>query len=167
MTKRRQRPYAPAAQEDWGPDTPAAKAGTIVERVAGDANGRQRRRRLMPWEDPRGLGGKLSERQARAAAKLHEVHAVTQRSPQPSMIFVDRSPDYGLSAVEAMRQRFERAAVWRHVPSAMAALVFHVCAEARPLRCAQDPYSRDGKEAAMHTAQLQVALDIVANAVGL
>ena len=167
MTKARPKPYSPAAGEDWGQTTETATRGTIVEPVPEDANRRRRRRRLAPWEDPRGLGAKLSQRQRAAAAALHERHVATQLSPTASMVFVDRTPDHGLTAAMATDRLMKRAMLWRHVPTAQAAVTFHVCAEGRALRDPAEPYSRNGIEQSQHEAELMVALDCVANAMGL
>ena len=169
--RRRKPSLVPLAGEDWGSDTAAARRGTTLERVPQDANQRRRRRRLLPWEDPRSLGGKLTQRQAAAAQALYDAHAATERSPSQAAVRVDKTPDPALSTAMMVDVQMYRAKVWRSVPKGASVVVQWVCANGlrfrqfhpvtgRPLVCNQAEHDRA-------LAALRYALDCVAAALRL
>jgi len=172
MGRTRRKPsLCPLAGEDWGSDTPAARKGTTIERVPQDANQRRRRRRLMPWEDPRSLGSKLTVRQAAAAAALYEAHAATERSPSQAAVRVDRTPDPALSTALMVDVQMHRARLWRSVPKGASVVVQWVCANGLRFRqhhpVTGRPLVSNQAEHDRALAALRYALDCVATALRL
>jgi len=153
-------------QGDTGPDTPAQREGAVILNVTEDSGAVFRRKRRDHPLEVLAANIKISARQCAAGLKLHEAYCKTQMGPDSAFTreFVDTSPDPAAVAL-AQTERIARfTALFRHVPAAMKGVVWHVALNGKQLRAG---FSRDSKEAASHCAQLQVALDLVANHIGI
>ncbi len=164
-TKARKKPTTPPTPWDAGPDTVMQKAGTAIRPVPEDKNGMKRKVRLDPI-DRAPLLAALSRRQRSAAQEITEAWEATGKGP-PAIkeIFVDSTPNPTASIATHIDRmsRFHR--VWGCVPSGDASrVVAHVCCDRRAIR---DGLARNSTETGMWVAQLQVALDLVANEMGV
>lgn len=158
---------APVMPVEWI-DNPAQNAGTVVEVVSetGKAD-KKRRYRLHTLERmgkrPPGKG-RLHPRQVMAGLKLYEVWCETQMSPAAIReIFVDGTMDADAITVAQVTAMQEFAMVWEWVPREFRGIVGHVVLEDRELRFA--PLAGGGEDRSP-MAQLQVALDLLANRMG-
>lgn len=159
------------AQGDIGPKTPAALAGTTIM-VFREDNGAEFRRKyrdhaLEIMARSKHRNGKprqpeISTRQRDAGLRLHEAYCRTELSGDApfTKVYVDVSPDPSAVALSQAERVTEYAKLMSEIPSDLRGPVWHVAVMSKMLRAG---YSKDGKEAAMHKAQLQVALDLLAN----
>lgn len=104
----------------------------------------------------------ISTRQRDAGLRLHEAYCRTELSGDApfTKVYVDVSPDPAAVALAQAERVTEYAILMAKVPQNMRGPVWHVAVMSKFLRSG---YSKDGKEASMHKAQLQVALDLLAN----
>lgn len=166
MAKRRRQPSAPPPQGDIGPDAPAQRAGATIT-VHREANGAdfRRKRREHPLEVML-AGGRISQRQCIAGLRLHSLWCLTELSGECafSRVKVDTSSRADDSTVAQLEHIARYVALAKHVPRALKGPVEHVAIRGRHLR---DGYSRNGMDAASHAAMMMVALDLVANEMGV
>ena len=153
-------------QGDVGPQTDAQLAGAEIFTYRADSGARFRIKRRRHILEIMYEGGKLTFRQCRAGMALHGRYCKTQLSAESafSRVFVDASPRPGDAAVKQAERVADLAKLSRHIPKGMREVVWHVAVLGQPLRRG---FSRDGKEASMHSAMLKVALDLLANALGM
>ena len=166
MPRRKRKPHALPPQGDIGPDTPAQRAGAVILNVIEDSGAVFRRKRKDHPLEVMVVAGKISARQCAAGLKLHEAYCRTEMGPDSAFTrdFVDTSPNPSAVALAQTESITRFIAIFRHVPPAMKPVVWHVAINGKPLRAG---FSRSGKEASGHCAQLQVALDLVANHLGI
>ncbi len=153
-------------QGDVGPNTAAQRKGAVILRVTEDSGAVFRRKRRDHALEIMAKSGKLSERQCAAGLKLHALYCATEMGPDAAFtrVYVDTSPNPAAVALAQTEKITRFIALFRHVPQALKGPVWHVAIKGHQLRAG---YSRDGKDASMHQAQLQVALDILANFLGV
>lgn len=173
--RRRRKIYTPLAQGDTGPMTAAQMEGAVLLSIREDNGAEFRRKRrdhaLEIMASTKCLNGKpkqaeISTRQRDAGLRLHALHCVTEMSPDASFtrVYVDASPNPGAVALAQAERLAKFIELSRHIPRGMSGVVWHVAIRSRQLR---DGFSRDGRDAQTHCAQLQVALDILANHLSL
>ena len=153
-------------QGDIGPDTKAQRAGSVVLNVTADSGTVFRRKRRDHALEIMASTGKISDRQCAAGLRLHDLWCLTEMTGDApfTKVYVDSS----LNPSAVVTAQIERVAAFtalsKHIPAALRGPVEHVAIKGRLLRSG---YSRDSKDASMHCAQLQVALDILANHLGI
>ena len=166
MPRRKRKPLSLPPQGETGPDTAAQRAGAHIGVYAEDSGAVFRRKRRDHPLEVLAANNKISSRQCAAGLRLHEAYCITEMGPDAAFTrdYVDTSPNPAAVAL-AQTERITRfVAIFRHVPAAMKGVVWHVAINGKQLRAG---FSRDGKEASSHCAQLQVALDLVANHLGI
>ena len=149
-------------------ETEAQNAGCVVETIREEGKARRKRRyRLHVLErmakETDGLM-RITERQKLAGMALHDAWCGTLLSP-PAVreIVVDSTPrpdDLTVHQVIAMQRYADLIGV---IPRQFRPVARHVACENRALR---DGMARDGMEASGKLAELQVALDLLANHLG-
>ena len=161
MPKPRRKP-SPPPQGDTGPDTPAQRNGADVITYR-EKNGAEyrRKRRKHALEIMHGAG-KINARQCAAGIKLHELHCIVEMTGDApfTKCYVDTSPNPSAVSLVQAERLSGFVDLFRHVPSAFKSVVWHVAIHGKQLRAG---FSRDGRAAQAHKAQLQVALDLLAN----
>lgn len=145
-------------------DTPAQNAGTTIETVREPGKADRKRRYRLHILEQMHRGGRISRRQMLAGMELHEAWCATQLSP-PAVreVVVDGTMDpdrITVAQVEAMQRYADLAAA---VPAAQRYVVRHVVLDNRAVR---DGLARNAMEAHGPMAELQVALELVANRLG-
>lgn len=145
-------------------DTPAQNAGTTIETIREPGKADRKRRYRLHILEQMHRGGRISRRQMLAGMELHEAWCATQLSP-PAVreVVVDGTMDpdrITVAQVEAMQRYADLAAA---VPAAQRYVVRHVVLDNRAIR---DGLARDSMEAHGPTAELKVALELVANRLG-
>lgn len=170
MAKTKRKPHKPEipTQGDVGPDTPAQWIG--AEKINyEEPNGAKfrRKRRAHALEIMRGRG-EIDARQCAAGIALHEEFCETEKSSPSAFtkVYVDTSPDYGSLVLSLAERRGGFGDMYYAVPKAMRGPLNHCAILGLTLRVGNEyvaPYSRDSAAASAHCAQLQVALDILAN----
>jgi len=177
MAKRRRRP-SPPPQGHVGPQTTAQMENAEIRYTREDSGALVRRKnRLHALEimaATKHLNGKpkkreISDRQCAAGLRLHALHCMTELSPPSafSRCFIDANPDPGAATAmlaDRMTKFNDKA---QHIPRDCERVVWHVVIEGKALRCRRGPHSRDSYEASEHRAQLQKALDILADHFGV
>ncbi len=168
--KRKRQPYLPPSG-DTGPDTAAQRAGAVYITDV-EANGQQfLRKRHEHILDKMARGNRrrsamISDRQCAAGLKLHARYCETMRSPPSAFTrpYVDCAPNPAMVVLHQCEAVERLARLTRHIPRGMESIVFAVCCEGRSIR---PGVTRDALEADSLCAQLQVALDILGNELGL
>ena len=167
MPRRKRKPQPLPPQGDTGPDTAAQREGSVILHVREDSGAVFRRKR---WDHPLEVlvaNNKISARQCAAGLKLHEAYCITEMGPDSAFLrdYVDTSPNPSAVALMQTERITKFVAIFRHVPAAMKDVVWHVAINGKQLRAGG--FSRNSREASGHCAQLQVALDLVANHLGI
>jgi len=160
MRKPRKKVTLPPFVGDHGTGTAAATAGTVLEPIT-DAEGRNpnrqaRRRRVNAIDEITSL----SMRQAQAAKAIEIAYCRVEQLSSGGEIKerVQSSPKPDQTVAIQCDANSRLVQVMAAVPSAMRAVVEHVCWHNRPLSAMRPVNMR-----ASHTAGLKVALDLVAN----
>ena len=166
MAKYRGKKTTLPPQGDIGPNTPAQRKGAVILNVTEDSGAVFRRKRRDHALEIMAASGKLSERQCAAGLRLHTLWCRTEMTGDApfTKAYVDTSPNPSAVVAAQIERVAAFIAVARHIPAALRGPVEHVALKGKLLR---DGYSRDGKDASMHQVQLQVALDILANFLGV
>lgn len=167
--KRKSRPHRPEVPVavDWGPDTPAQRVRARYD-DARDLRGYQVHGKKRPHillemrRTPKRPG--LSPRQVDAGLIFWRLYERQHTTPERTGVYVDFTPDPSAAAVLKAQRAFDFSGLSRHVPHGMREVVMHVCAHDRAIR---DGLARNGREADMYSAMLKVALDVLANELGL
>ena len=170
MAKRKRQPALPPSG-DTGPDTAAQRAGAVYP-IDTEVNGQQflrkRREHILDkmMRSNRKRPAMISARQCAAGLKLHERYLGTMRGPPSAFTrpYVDCAPNPAMVVLHQCEavERYER--LTSHIPRGMGKIVFAVCCEGRSIR---PGVTRDKMEADSLCAQLQVALDVLGNELGL
>ena len=165
MAKRKRKPILPP-QGDTGPNTAAQRAGAVILNVTEDSGAVFRRKRRDHALEIMASTGKISDRQCAAGLRLHELWCRTEMTGDApfTKCYVDNSPNPSAVVAAQIERVAAFTALSKHIPAALRGPVEHVAIRGRLLRSG---YSRDSKAASMHCAQLQVALDILANHLGI
>ena len=165
MAKRKREPTLPP-QGDTGPDTAAQRAGTVILVVTEDSGTVFRRKRRDHALEIMADSGRISDRQCAAGLELHELWCKTEMTGDApfTKAYVDNSPNPSAVVAAQIERVTKFTALSKHIPAALRGPVEHVAIKGRLLRSG---YSLDSKDASMHCAQLQVALDILANHLGI
>jgi len=161
MPRARKKPQKPKPMVvgDIGPLTQAQQSNVDFEDIKGDANGRKykRRREQLDWMIYKAAPSqRISTRQWQAGIEIRnrycakealssgdELKEQVDKSPRP-----DGAVAAQIDAISALKE------VMDLVPSNMLAVVEHVCHHNEPISSFPNPGAK---------AQLQVALDLVAN----
>jgi hypothetical protein len=156
MPKARRKPHKPTIPPAWadGPRQNDRAEYEITEGIA--ANGARIVKRH--WRDPLDTNGpyRLTHRQSEAGKKLRDLWCITQRGRNEAKgERVDAIPDWDGIAVDTAQALADLAALARHIPFGCHHAVEAVC------------YHNDRTLAGHHVAQLKIALDVLANEVGL
>jgi len=162
MAKRKRRPYQPPVQGEVGPITPAQMKGAVILTLR-EKNGTEfRRKRRDHALEILHKGGKINARQCAAGLRLHELYCITEMGPDAAFtrVYVDTTANPSAVALAQAERLTKFIELSREIPRGMSGVVWHVAIKGRQLR---DGYSRDSKDAGVHCAQLQVALDVLAN----
>ena len=162
MPRRRRKSPALLPQGDTGPNTEAQRAGAHIEAYTEDSGAVFRRKRRDHVLVIMAKAGKLSERQCAAGLRLHTLWCRTEMTGDASFTkcYVDTSPNPSAVVAAQIERVAAFSAAYKHIPPALRGPVDHVAIRGRALR---DGFSRDSLDASMHSAQLKVALDILAN----
>ena len=165
-SRRKRKPYQPLVQGDVGPMMEAQMNGAVMITVREDNGAEFRRKRRDHALEIMRNNGAINHRQCAAGLKLHERYCVTEMGPDAAFtrVYVDASPNPGAVALAQAERLGKFIELSREIPRGMAGVVWHVAIRSRQLR---DGFSRDGRDAQAHCAQLQVALDILANHLSL
>lgn len=166
-SKKKRKPYTPpdyaAMQGDWGPNTPAQRAGTEIVLLEGDNPNRVAYRRRGIVIDRMAKSGALSQRQWQAATEIQMAYLACEMlsSGGPLKAKVDASPNFGKTiAIQADAQsRLNRA--MKRVPADQRRVVEHVCWHNRPIADLDQ-----GRAFGVLAAGLLIALDLVADYLG-
>ncbi len=170
MAKRKHQPTLPPSG-DTGPDTPAQRAGaayiTDIE-INGQQFLRKRREHILDKmaRGNRKRSAMISARQCASGLELNKRYCETMRSPPSAFIrpYVDCAPNPALVVLHQLEAVERLVRLTRHIPHGMEPIVFAVCCEGRSIR---PGVTRDRMRADSLCAQLQVALDILGNELGL
>lgn len=173
MARRKRRPTdPPPVAVDWGPDTQAQRAATVLEpRVHRGYQVRGKRRwhvlEVMHSRDY-APAMRISERQKDAGIELHRRWCSTELSPEWLGVFVDKTPDPSAAVAAQADKVRELEFLTRHIPHGCREVTMHVCCggEHGLFISGKNGLTTDGKTAGMLSAQLKVALDILANHLG-
>jgi len=133
--------------------------------VAGDANNRQQRRQIHPL-DAMEKSNVLSSWQVTAGKKLLDAWEATMTGPgcdlSQERIDSTPNPDARTTALIVKQARF--AELRSNMPRESRAIVEHVVLNGKYLRCG---LARDGHDASTMLEQLRIALDVLADYLGL
>ena len=171
---KKKRPVTLPPHGDIGPDTPAQRAGAVyLVDVLPSGQKIQRKRRLHALEimaasehqNGKRKKAEISARQCAAGLRLHDLWCLTEMTGDApfTKVYVDTSPNPSAVVAAQIERVAAFTALSRHIPTVLRGPVEHVAIKSRQLR---DGYSRDGKDASEHCAQLQAALDILADHLG-
>ena len=154
------KPIVPPFIGDHGTGTKAATIGTVMIGLA-DEHGRNpnnqgQRRRVNRIDEITGL----SMRQSQAAKAIQEAFCVVEMMTSGSELKerVDGSPKPDATVAAQVDANSQLVHVMRPVPSAMRGIVEHVCWHNQPINSFRPVNMRS-----MHSANLKVALELVAN----
>jgi hypothetical protein len=147
---------------DTGPDTAAQMQGAEIRRqdIGSGAVLRYKRRwHVLELMHKRAA---ISARQRDSGMELHARYERTGLSPASAFtkVQVDTTPDWDAITLGQIERQHAFTRLSRHVPKAFQKPVWHVCIEGKELK---DGLARDAMEQSSMMAQLQVALDILAN----
>lgn len=133
--------------------------------VAGDANGRKQRRIIHPL-DAMEKSGALNPWQAGAGYKLLDAWEATTCGPGRDLADprVDSTPDPDARTTALIVKQARFADYRKHMPNESRRVVEHVVLNGRYLRCG---LARDGHDMAVMLEQLRIALDMLADYLGL